>query len=254
MTHDLQDSSKLCSASSPSPNVGHKRPSNAYIPHDSPPRFCNTASTSVLSPTQYRYFKSPSEFVWHFEVVLLLFGIRIGSNASRASRQSPSSCNVPLPPRSILSSDDHSCHSSRSNHVDSTGLPSHSPVKMTHNSQPEMQPTHQPVGDPTESRFLTVPREIRDAIYEAYLVVDGGCVYKHQTNKLACAAAGHFICLDLSLTCRQVADEIRGVALKVNQITFTTAWDEHIQGHAGRFGEVMKLMQFAGRWIVYCLR
>lgn len=73
--------------------------------------------------------------------------------------------------------------------------------------------------------LLALPRELRDDIYEHYLKVEGGYTYNFESGKLSCATptcARTAIDLELMLSCRQIAAEMRGLALKINTITFTT--------------------------------
>ncbi|KAL1863875.1 hypothetical protein Daus18300_008024 [Diaporthe australafricana] len=75
-----------------------------------------------------------------------------------------------------------------------------------------------------DCRLLALPRELRDKIYEHYLQVDGGYVYNFESGKLACAApagARKSIDLQLMLSCKQIAQEMQGLALKTNIITFS---------------------------------
>ncbi|KAI4715118.1 hypothetical protein J4E89_000804 [Alternaria sp. Ai002NY15] len=85
--------------------------------------------------------------------------------------------------------------------------------------------------------FLKLPRELRDQIYEDYFTLEGGYHYNHQANKLL-AAQAEVIDLDIRLTCRQVAAETRGLALKLNPINFSTVCDENLRQRAGRFNAI----------------
>ncbi|GJC99958.1 C6 transcription factor [Colletotrichum higginsianum] len=74
------------------------------------------------------------------------------------------------------------------------------------------------------ANFLDLPPELRSVIYHAYVAVDGG--YICDTNgfiegKLK-QADGKPICIALLFTCRLVAREMHGLALRVNTITFST--------------------------------
>ncbi|KAG8157954.1 hypothetical protein KVR01_012226 [Diaporthe batatas] len=71
--------------------------------------------------------------------------------------------------------------------------------------------------------LLALPRELRDDIYKHYLRVEGGYVYNFESGKLRCATSTGTrapIDLELMLSCRQIAAEMRGLALKTNVITF----------------------------------
>ncbi|TQN65446.1 hypothetical protein CSHISOI_10060 [Colletotrichum shisoi] len=72
--------------------------------------------------------------------------------------------------------------------------------------------------------FLDLPPELRSVIYHAYVAVEGG--YICDTNgfiegKLK-QADGKPVCMALLFTCRLVAREMHGLALRVNTITFST--------------------------------
>ncbi|KAI0836694.1 hypothetical protein F5Y06DRAFT_101005 [Hypoxylon sp. FL0890] len=71
-----------------------------------------------------------------------------------------------------------------------------------------------------DSRFLELPRELRNIIY-VYYVLGDGYIYDSQTRTLK-TAKGSPIDLALMFTCRQVACEMKGVALRNNTITFRT--------------------------------
>ncbi|KAH7384705.1 hypothetical protein BKA66DRAFT_416675 [Pyrenochaeta sp. MPI-SDFR-AT-0127] len=69
--------------------------------------------------------------------------------------------------------------------------------------------------------LLQLPRELRDLIYRFYILDEGGYIYNPATRKFK-NANGRLIDLALSLTCRQVATEMRGLALELNTLTFKT--------------------------------
>ncbi|KAK6213458.1 hypothetical protein QIS74_09460 [Colletotrichum tabaci] len=96
------------------------------------------------------------------------------------------------------------------------------------------------------SPFLSLPREIRDKIYEHYLTVPGG--YVCDPDRFAASAMarteeqpdfsivgvlkgadGQPIDLNLSYTCRLVASEMHGLALRTNTITFSTVTSDELR-------------------------
>ncbi|KAK1729013.1 hypothetical protein CaCOL14_008533 [Colletotrichum acutatum] len=90
--------------------------------------------------------------------------------------------------------------------------------------------------------FLSLPRELRDLIYERYLAVDGGYVCDSQAfidGKLRAGNHGGPIDLNLIYACRQTAQETDGMALRVNQITFRTITSEGLRILAARFDSLM---------------
>ncbi|KAK8112505.1 hypothetical protein PG984_013031 [Apiospora sp. TS-2023a] len=91
------------------------------------------------------------------------------------------------------------------------------------------------------SPFLRLPRELRDAIYREYVLVDGGYVFNPYTEKLRKATgqgrgdANRAINLSLTYTCRQVAIEMKGVALGANLVTFKTLYRHNLRIRVGRY-------------------
>ncbi|KAI4665269.1 uncharacterized protein J4E78_002729 [Alternaria triticimaculans] len=83
--------------------------------------------------------------------------------------------------------------------------------------------------------FLRLPRELRDMMYEQYYAVENGYIYDAEHNKLTQADDGSPISLSLSLTCRQVASEVQGLAFRLNTITFTTSCSRRTQKAAAIF-------------------
>ncbi|KAI4650284.1 uncharacterized protein J4E79_009552 [Alternaria viburni] len=100
---------------------------------------------------------------------------------------------------------------------------------------PGVRSVNTTTADPTAiplPTLLRLPRELRDLIYEEYVRVDGGYIYKPETNRLA-HADGSPINLSLRLVCRQLASELHGMALKLNTITFETCFSEASREDAG---------------------
>jgi hypothetical protein len=69
------------------------------------------------------------------------------------------------------------------------------------------------------SFLLSLPRELRNMIYETYVWSNEGYAYNHKTNKIL-RADGNHIELSLSLTCRQIAYEMSGLALHYFDLLF----------------------------------
>ncbi|KAI1418376.1 hypothetical protein F5Y13DRAFT_196174 [Hypoxylon sp. FL1857] len=88
------------------------------------------------------------------------------------------------------------------------------------------------------SRFLSLPRELRDAIYEYYVSWDG-YTYDFQTRTLK-TTEGDPIDLALMFTCWQVACEMKGVALRNNPITFRTIYSEETRRSAYSYAELLQ--------------
>lgn len=75
-----------------------------------------------------------------------------------------------------------------------------------------------------QSHFFRLPRELRDLIYESYSFEPSGCRY-HYNGGAGRLQTGHGCPIDINLayTCKAIANVIRGVAFRVNTITFTPA-------------------------------
>ncbi|EQB46378.1 hypothetical protein CGLO_14574 [Colletotrichum gloeosporioides Cg-14] len=104
--------------------------------------------------------------------------------------------------------------------------------------------------------LMTLPREIRDSIYEFYVAADGGYVcnpeklaekilneHRNEANLdvpgILQRADLQPIDLNLSYTCKLVAQEMSGVALRTNTITFSTVSSTELRILAERFNHFM---------------
>ncbi|KAI4636994.1 hypothetical protein J4E93_010785 [Alternaria ventricosa] len=80
-------------------------------------------------------------------------------------------------------------------------------------------------------------------IYEDYYSIENGYFYNAEQDKLTQADSSPIQSLSLSLTCRQVASEVRGLAFRTNTITFSTSHSQRTQEAAAvlhaTVGEVM---------------
>ncbi|WYZ43124.1 hypothetical protein EsH8_VI_000823 [Colletotrichum jinshuiense] len=97
---------------------------------------------------------------------------------------------------------------------------------------------------PAVSGFLCLPYELRDMVYREYFAVEGGYAHNPHTDKLRRRAGEGPIDLDLTLTCKRIAGETRGLALGSNTITFRTvgAEDEATRARARLFDVLMQRM------------
>ncbi|KAF2249806.1 hypothetical protein BU26DRAFT_504240 [Trematosphaeria pertusa] len=84
------------------------------------------------------------------------------------------------------------------------------------------------------AHLLDLPRELRDKIYADYLSEDGGYLFNFERGRLG-TAEHQPINLSLMYTCRQVATEMRGLALGANAVTFTTGYSNRTRADAGQF-------------------
>ncbi len=86
----------------------------------------------------------------------------------------------------------------------------------------------------SNSRLLSLPRELRDQIWSHSLFAEDGYTCDFDAGKLR-MADGSPICLDLMYTCRLVAAKTRGLALRVNAVIFTTLYSDNLRPRAGRW-------------------
>ncbi|KXH38860.1 hypothetical protein CNYM01_11349 [Colletotrichum nymphaeae SA-01] len=85
-------------------------------------------------------------------------------------------------------------------------------------------PNHAHGGIRSDSRLLSIPREVRNLIYEHYVIVEGGYIYESDGllgGRLK-RADGRPIDLNLMYACRLLANEMRHLALRSNTLTFFT--------------------------------
>jgi hypothetical protein len=92
----------------------------------------------------------------------------------------------------------------------------------------------------SQSPLFTLPRELRDEIYEYYSLEENGYFHDIATGKLSLTKQEP-IDLRFMYTCRAVAKEMQDVALRTNTVTFTTG---DIEDHEGLHG----LLSRAGRY------
>ncbi|CAJ2502578.1 Uu.00g099720.m01.CDS01 [Anthostomella pinea] len=82
--------------------------------------------------------------------------------------------------------------------------------------------------------FLALPREIRDAVYDQYVTVDGGLVFNFESEKLE-TSDDQPIDQAFMLTCKQVAEEMTGLAFQKNTMHFYTAYSDEMRVKAAQF-------------------
>ena len=87
--------------------------------------------------------------------------------------------------------------------------------------------------------LLSLPRELRDMIYQPYLELDDGYAYNGVSGKLR-STSGKPISLDLMYTCRLINEEMKGLALRSNKITFATFFSEDLDSRARQLHGTMK--------------
>ncbi|RTE82597.1 hypothetical protein BHE90_002914 [Fusarium euwallaceae] len=87
---------------------------------------------------------------------------------------------------------------------------------------------------PRPANLLTLPYELRRAIFCHYFTVEGGYVFNAKSKKLTTVDGG-FIELSLIYTCRSIAADTNDLPLKLNSITFSTMFCEDLRPWAARF-------------------
>ncbi|KAK1673200.1 hypothetical protein BDP55DRAFT_730657 [Colletotrichum godetiae] len=92
-------------------------------------------------------------------------------------------------------------------------------------------PNHDPSRRRSASQLLSIPRKVRDPIYEHHVIVDRGYVYESDGllgGRLKWADRQPFD-LNLTYACQLVVGEMRHLALQSNTITLSTITSE--DGH-----------------------
>lgn len=99
-------------------------------------------------------------------------------------------------------------------------------------------------------RFLSLPRELRDMIYEKYFAIDGGylCDTDAFLKGSLATSAGQPVDLALVYTCKAVAQETENgnIALRFNTVTFTTLYSPEL----GHLAQLFQKLMFDGVWFV----
>jgi hypothetical protein len=94
----------------------------------------------------------------------------------------------------------------------------------------------------SQSAFLRLPQELRDIIFEYALYELNGFVYGFESNNLT-RTNQEPINLALTLTCRTIAEETRGLVLELNTINFYTAYTEGTRYNAGMFYSAIECLE-----------
>ncbi|KID99212.1 hypothetical protein MAJ_04694, partial [Metarhizium majus ARSEF 297] len=94
---------------------------------------------------------------------------------------------------------------------------------------------------PSPLHFLHLPSEIRHAVYNAYVDVDGGYLVNPRTDKLVAATGNQKHDYALQLTCKQIAHEMSGLALRRNTVHFKVEYSDEERISAARFDATMDI-------------
>ena len=94
--------------------------------------------------------------------------------------------------------------------------------------------------------FLSLPKELRDAIYTEYFLEEGGYHFEYASGKLR-ADNNRPIDLNLMYVCTAITEETRGIALQLNTVTFSTHFSELESRIAGDFQLALHDIEFAKR-------
>lgn len=89
------------------------------------------------------------------------------------------------------------------------------------------------------STLLLLPRELRDLIYDHFIGTKG-YIHCPTTRKLTKNPDHQPVGLALTLTCRQLAAEVRDYAFRnsTNNVTFTSIYTDDLRIAAGRWGDI----------------
>jgi hypothetical protein len=90
---------------------------------------------------------------------------------------------------------------------------------------------------PPQVCLLSLPRELRSLIYHFYFKLEGGYVFDREdpyNGKLA-TADDRPIDLSLMYVCRLIAAEAKDLPLRLNNVSFSTAYHQDWSQLAGRF-------------------
>jgi hypothetical protein len=73
----------------------------------------------------------------------------------------------------------------------------------------------------TQSLFFTLPRELRDMVYDYYVSEKDGYHLRYETGKLNLANGSH-INFDFAYTCKRIENEMTGLFLHLNSVNIST--------------------------------
>jgi hypothetical protein len=93
----------------------------------------------------------------------------------------------------------------------------------------------------SQSRLFTLPRELRDMIYEYCVTTTEGYWYNYETGTLV-AIDWKPVDIALTYTCRLAAIELWGLALTLNTLYFTTTYGSSLRERAGIYAARLKLI------------
>ena len=115
-------------------------------------------------------------------------------------------------------------------------------------TDPTSAPDLSEYADQQQSPLCRLPRELRDQIYEYYSYDEEGLEYDYAYKTLKYASGKE---LDLPRTCKMVANEMKGIHLQVNTITFTPCCLEReedsfrgLRSLSARFEHLLHLVQW----------
>jgi hypothetical protein len=94
----------------------------------------------------------------------------------------------------------------------------------------------------SQPRLFTLPRELRDTVYEFYFTDEAGYLYNYDTGKIT-KLKKEPVDFSLAYTCTLAAVELHGLALTYNTVHFTTAYDDDLRNRAGYSGDLLNLIR-----------
>ena len=98
-------------------------------------------------------------------------------------------------------------------------------------------------------KFLDLPREICNEIH-GYYVSEDCYIFNHDSGKLRTPRG--LVDLNLMYTCRKVADEMKGLALKSNTLSFSTIYADSQRLQAGYFNILLTRL-YRARIVIFTM-
>ncbi|KAH6644509.1 hypothetical protein C7974DRAFT_383690 [Boeremia exigua] len=103
-----------------------------------------------------------------------------------------------------------------------------------------------------QCRIFTLPRELRDMIYDEYITVYGGYVYDADDNKLVQASDGGRIDVRLMRVCRRMNQEMEGLPMQKNKVTFRSYCTPESSHDAGVLHAAVNRI-LRTKWVKICM-
>lgn len=89
--------------------------------------------------------------------------------------------------------------------------------------------------------FLSIPPELRTQIYRHYLLLEDGYFFRSETGKLT-TVNNEPIDLSLMYSCKLIAQEMQGMPLGLNLVTFSTSYSHDMRTRIGAYEDIFSDM------------